>query len=411
MGVTDTSQHRGAAVETDVIVIGAGIAGLSQALALADAGLEVVVVEAGPSPGPLASAGRGIALNDWDRRVSALTPSSERFLQSLGAWPLMREQRVGPYDRMSVWDAEGTGHIQFLAEESGVPRLGHIVENRVTVDALLSRAVRARKIDLIWQDGLDAIDHSDPERVGVRLASGDLLSAPLLIGADGARSRVRELEGFQTRAWPYDQSAIVATIELAAPHDGTCFQAFLPSGPLAFLPLAAPTLCSIVWSADTAVAEGLMARTDADFIGALNRAMGGNAPQVSGCGERALFPLRQCHAVDYVQSRVALIADAAHSIHPLAGQGINLGLKDVAILAKAVGRAWGQGLDHGELAVLRRYQRQRKGDNLAMMAAMEGFKRGFGSSNPLIRVARNAGLTMVDGFGPLKHWLAAHALA
>lgn len=394
-------------VDADVVIVGAGIAGLALAGVLAKAGMHAAVVEATSRPvlPPLNE-----DLDGWDRRVSALTPSSEALLQSLGVWPLMRAQRVGPYDHMQVWDAEGTGEIDFSAASTGVPVLGHIVENRVTVDALIARAEAASGMTLVWEDPLDGIDLG-PEQICVTTASGRRLSAPLLVGADGARSKVRDQLGFRTRAWSYEQRALVATIALDTPHGNTCYQAFLQSGPLALLPLADERLCSIVWSADDPVADRLASLETPAFVAALNRALDGRAPTVVDCSARGVFPLRQCHAVDYIQPRVALIADAAHSIHPLAGQGINLGLRDVKVLGEELTRAWGLDLDHGDPAVLRRYQRQRMGDNLAMMAAMEGFKRGFGSPNPLVRVARNLGLSWVDGFRPLKHWLAAHALA
>ena len=394
--------------EVDVIVVGAGIGGLALAVALGTRGMRVAVLEAGSRP---ESVGLSAQLDGWDSRVSALTPASVRFLDALGAWSSIADQRVGPYDQMYVWDGQGTGEIRFSAAEAGEPLLGHIVENRLTIAALLAVAEGNRNVSIHWQDALASIDSVSAQQVTAESAGGTRFSAPLLLGADGARSRVREKVGFETRSWSYDQHAIVSTIGLDDSHCATCYQAFLPSGPLALLPLADEALCSIVWSVDDPLLEGLMGADDERFIAELNRALGGRAPQVVSVGKRAAFPLRQCHAADYVKGRVALVADAAHSIHPLAGQGINLGLSDVRVLAEELWHAYSSDLDWGSKPVLARYQRARKGENLAMMAAMEGFKRGFGSGDPIVRVLRNTGLRWVNAATPLKRWFVSQALS
>jgi len=233
----------------------------------------------------------------------------------------------------------------------------------------------------------------------------------LLVGADGGRSTVRELASLPVRAWSYEQHAVVGTVQLATPHRDTCYQAFLSTGPLALLPLADKHLCSIVWSLDDAVWDSYMSAPDREFAAQMNRALGSHAPEVIAVGPRAAFPLHQCHAIDYVADRVVLVGDAAHAIHPLAGQGINLGLKDVAVLAQELEGAWCGGLDVGNAASLKRYQRGRKTENLAMMAAMEGFKRGFGSSHPALRVLRNLGLNWVNDVGWLRDWFARQAVS
>jgi len=395
------------AIDTDVVIAGAGMAGLALAVALAQDGLTSVILEAGDRPGDLP---QGVALDAWDHRVSALTPGTRKFLDRLGVWSRMPVSRLAPYDRMRVWDGEGTGAIQFAATEVGIPELGHIVENRVTVAALVAAVEAARGAEIWWGEALAGIDADIGDGVQVATSGGRTLRAPLLVGADGARSRVREELGFRTRAWPYRQHALVTTLALARPHEATCYQAFLPTGPIALLPLAEPDLCSLVWSIDDPAWEGLLNGEDGEFIHALNRGLAGRAPEVTGVAQRAAFPLHQCHAVDYIRPGVALVADAAHSIHPLAGQGINLGLADVAALAEELVDASRGDLDWGDTRVLSRYQRRRKSDNLAMMAAMEGFKRGFGSDNLLVRVLRNTGLNWVQGALPLKRWLMAQAL-
>jgi 2-octaprenylphenol hydroxylase len=203
----------------------------------------------------------------------------------------------------------------------------------------------------------------------------------------------------------------VGTVELEASHEDTCYQAFLSTGPLALLPLADKALCSIVWSLDNDIWENLMSASDDDFVAQINRALGPNCPEVLAVGPRAAFPLHQCHAVDYIARRVALVGDAAHAIHPLAGQGINLGLKDVAALTAELEQAWSSAMDVGSSEALKRFQRVRKTDNLAMMAAMEGFKRGFGSVNPAVRVLRNLGLNWVNQAGWLRDWFARQAVS
>ncbi|EED34635.1 protein VisC [Luminiphilus syltensis NOR5-1B] len=391
----------------DVLIVGGGIAGLALAASLSGSGLSVTLLEGGEQPG---SVPRGEALSEWDSRVSALTPVSVAMLEALGAWRHIPQSRTGPYQFMSVWDGQGTGSIRFSAAEQGAEWLGHIVENRETIAALLAQVTASSRCDVRWATRVSALNRTEEGLPSVSTDSGDRYSARLLVGADGARSPIRTLASMRVREWSYQQRAIVATVALENDHAGTCYQAFLPTGPLALLPLADRKKCSIVWSIDDSRWESLMALDEAEFCAALNAAIANRGPVVSGVGRRAAFPLRQCHAVDYVDDRVVLVADAAHSIHPLAGQGINLGLSDVRVLAQELAEAAINGLDWGDQTVLRRYQRQRKTENLAMMAAMEGFKRGFGSDVPLLRVLRNAGLSWVDGALPLKQWLAKQAL-
>ena len=396
-----------AAESSDIVIVGAGIAGLSLALGLAQQGMKVTIIEAGSQP---SAPPRVSDLAGWDARVSALTPSSTAWLAERGVWQEMERHRVGPYTDMAVWDGAGTGRIAFSAESLEVPLLGHIVENRVTVQALLKKIDEQNNIRVHWEDSLEAADFSQHDAVTMETHQGRHLTTALLVGADGAKSRTRDLAGFAVRTWSYHQHAIVATVRLTEEHKKTCYQAFLDTGPLALLPLSDSRLCSIVWSLDDQQWEPLQSLDDDAFMAQLNLALASNGLAVEAIGRRGVFPLRQCHAVDYVHQGVALVGDAAHSIHPLAGQGINLGLKDVAVLSEEVGRAWQQGVALGSERTLRRYQRRRKTDNLLMMSAMEAFKRGFGSTHPAIRVARNMGLSWTDAATPLKNWLARQAL-
>lgn len=392
--------------EVDVLIVGAGVAGLALAVALGQRGVAVSVIDGAPSPDAPPT---GESLCDWDLRVSALTPASSAFLESLGVWQLIPDNRIAPYNAMRVWDAEGIGRISFDAQDVAAPCLGYIVENRQTVQALLRCAEALATVNVCWGETLESLSKT-PSGWRAVSSGGGHREAPLCVGADGARSRVRQLLDLPTREWSYDQKAIVGTVALSTSHDNTCWQAFLASGPLALLPLADPEKVAIVWSLDDEQHAHVAELADPEFLDRLNRALATQAPVAVAVGPRASFPLKQAHAIDYVDDGVALVADAAHSIHPLAGQGINLGLADVAVLSEELLAAHKGGLPLSSPVSLKRYQRRRKTENLAMMAAMEGFKRGFGSSHPLALVARNVGLNVVDQQGWLKRWFMQHAL-
>ncbi|TGD73181.1 FAD-dependent oxidoreductase [Mangrovimicrobium sediminis] len=396
----------------DVVIVGAGIAGTALALALADSGLSIALVEARPLQRSALPDARD--LESFDLRVSALTPASVGFLETLGAWDTIDTYRHCPYHHMTVWDAEGTGRIEFDRDEIDAPRLGSIVENRAIVDALLAALERnAGSVRPLSPVRVESIERESDGTQCLQLEDGATLRTALVVGADGALSRVRGLFDFATREWDYGHRGIVATVQTERPHADTAWQRFLASGPLALLPLPGTPqahFCSIVWSITDALAEELLAMDSADFCAALGEASEHCLGEVTGVGQRAGFPLRQRHARDYVQPGVALVGDAAHTIHPLAGQGINLGLADVAALARELAAARERGEAPGDIAVLRRYQRQRKGENLAMMAAMEGFKRLFESESLPLRWLRNAGMRGVADIAPLKQRLMRHAM-
>lgn len=395
----------------DVVIIGAGIAGSSLAVALSGQGFSIAVVEAQALARPGLPEDR--ALQSFDSRVSALTPKSTALLARLGAWDEIAAYRHCPYRHMTVWDADGTGRIEFDCSELEVPALGHIVENRAIVHSLLGRLEQLADVTCISPRRLEGCERRDGAGMRLRLDDGTELEAQLVVGADGALSRVREMMDFKTREWDYGHRAIVATVQVARPHGDTAWQRFLPSGPLAFLPLPGTVdahFCSIVWSVEEALAEDLLALEDAAFCRELNRAFEGTLGDVVGSSSRFAFPLRQRHAVDYVQPGVALVADAAHTIHPLAGQGINLGLQDVGALAEELAAAHTRGVGPGDVEVLSRYQRRRKGENLLMMGAMDGFKRLFEQDALPIRWLRNAGMRGVGQIGPLKQRLMRHAM-
>ncbi len=395
----------------DVVIVGSGIAGSALASALSGSGLSIALIEAQPlNKTALPSL---MDIDHFDARVSALTPRSQIFLQKIDAWEGIASQRLCPYSHMTVWDGEGTGVIEFDCAEVGVPALGHIVENRVIVASLLQRVQSVTDVALLNPVKLESCDIRPGGGASLVLDSGETIHSDLLVAADGAMSRIRTLLNFETREWDYGHSAIVATVELERSHQNTAWQRFLPTGPLAFLPLPGQHdrhYCSIVWSVSDNLLEGLLALDSEDFCTELEQAFEHRLGKVLACSARFGFPLRQRHALDYVQAGVALVADAAHTIHPLAGQGINLGLADVAVLAQEILSGHERGASPGQLQLLKRYQRKRKSENLTMMAAMDGFKALFEQPALPIRLLRNAGMRTVNQLGPLKAQLMHRAM-
>lgn len=395
----------------DIVIVGAGIAGASLAVALSGAGLSIALVEAQALDSRTLP--RDCDVHNFDPRVSALTPRSRAFLEKLGAWEAIASYRYCSYHHMTVWDAQGTGQIEFDRAEVNAPELGYIVENRAIVSALLGRVGAAADISLLSPVALQSCARLASSRMLLELDDGETLAADLLVAADGALSRVREMMGFRSREWDYGHHAIVATVQVAHTHEATAWQRFLPSGPLALLPLPAADghhYCSIVWSLQEHLVDEVLALGDKNFCAELERACERRLGAVLGSSRRFAHPLRQRHAVDYVQAGVALVADAAHTIHPLAGQGINLGLQDVAVLAEEVLAGHACGVSAGQLELLRRYQRRRKGENLMMMTAMDGFKRLFEQESLPLRWIRNVGMRKVDQLLPLKQQLMRHAM-
>ncbi len=392
-----------------VVIVGAGMVGTALAAGLANSGISVALIEPNEPKQPPEDLSE---CSQFDTRVSAITAQSESLLTQLGAWSLINTERKSPYLGMTVWDAEGTGEVNFSANELHVPCLGTIVENREIVWALQQLVEQASNITII-RDFVSKIDNQDEQGLTpVYLASGIELKTQLLVGADGALSRIKQWGEFANCEWDYQHQAIVATIELERSHQRTAWQRFRQQGPLALLPLAATNdkTCSIVWSTSIEECEHLLALTDDEFCLELGQAFEHRLGQVVNLGPRAAFPLRQRHAKNYVVPGIALVGDAAHTIHPLAGQGVNLGFKDVAALSEELLRADQQGLSLGDLKVLQRYQRRRQADNLLMMTAMEGFKRLFAAEQPMIRLLRNQGMRLFNRASAIKQHVVMQAM-
>jgi 2-octaprenylphenol hydroxylase len=390
----------------DAIIVGAGMVGAAAACFLAKANpqLSIALVEA--------RVATPFDKSQFDPRVAAITEKSRQLFERGGLWQSVVEKRVSPYLRMDVWDAEGTGRIEFDCEDIHQPNLGHIVENSALVDSLLAEVAWLANIDFYCPVSI-ADYQLDSDNVIVELEDGRQLMAKLLIAADGSNSNIRQHFQFATREWDYGHSAIITTITTERPHQQTARQRFMSTGPLAFLPLMKAEdmhHCSIVWSQETEVAEGLMALDDRQFCAQLSVASEQCLGQVVGVEERYSIPLRQRHASDYVAHRVALVGDAAHSIHPLAGQGVNLGFADIEVLVEEICRAVARGVDIGGMATLGRYQRRRKPENLATMAAMEGFKRLFAADQLPLRMLRNLGMTQLNQRSLAKNEIIKRAM-
>ena len=389
------------ALAFDLLVVGGGMVGAAFALACTGKGLTIGLVEARPPR-------RSWPAGEVDLRVSALSRASQRMLERLGAWSRIADLGVSPYRQMRVWDAAGAGRIHFDSTDLGEPDLGHIVENRVIQLALWERLEESPDLTLICPASIADLRRTR-EGPQLALADGRTLAARLLVAADGRDSLIRELAQIPTQGWDYDQRAIVATVIPAQWHQETAWQRFLPTGPLALLPLADGRL-SIVWSASGTRADELLAMDNETFGRALTDGSEGCLGQVRVDGPRAAVPLRLQHARRYVEPGLALIGDAAHAVHPLAGQGVNLGLLDAAELAAALDLALAHRRDIASLWTLRRYERARRGDNLAMLAAMDAFKRLFGNDIAPVAMVRGWGLNLTERVAPLKRLFMDRAL-
>jgi 2-octaprenyl-3-methyl-6-methoxy-1,4-benzoquinol hydroxylase/2-octaprenylphenol hydroxylase len=384
----------------DAVVVGAGMVGSATALALAQADLRVALVEERVPPPWRAD-------DEVDLRVVALAPSSVDLLDGLGVWRDIAAARASAYRRMHVWDAENGAALDFDAAQYAQPELGWIVENRLIQHALwqaverdgrIERRCPARVVATSDDGDVRQLTFADEARVATKLA----------IAADGAASPLRELAGIATRGRDYGQRAIVAHVATERAHEETAWQRFTPQGPLAFLPLA-DGRSSIVWSVPDAEAERLLALDDDAFRAELGCAFDFRLGPILATTPRASFPLKLKLAERYIAPRFALIGDAAHQVHPLAGQGVNLGFRDVATLVEAIGAARARGADLAAESTLRRYERRRRSDNAISAWSFDGIDRLFRSGFEPLVAARGVGVRVVDALGPLKRLLMGHA--
>lgn len=346
-----------------------------------------------------------------DLRVYALSRASQNVLAAADAWRRMAARRVSPYRRMVVWEGAlgaSLGSLSFDSAEIGEPDLGHIVEDRLLRACLLEALGECPDVDLRFGVELAAV-RAAPARVEVTTAAGETLDADVLVAADGGASTVRALLDLPVVSRSYGQAAVVAHVGTERPHRETAWQRFLRAGPVALLPLA-DGRSSVVWSTSADAARDLVDASDGTFASALESATDGALGAITPSSARASFPLRVLHARRYCAARVALIGDAAHTIHPLAGQGMNLGLIDAAALAEVLQAAVACGEDPGDLRVLRRYERRQKGRNLKTLLAMDALHRLFTRSGALLSPLRASGLSLVDASPAAKRLLMREAL-
>ena len=396
--------------ETDVLIVGAGFTGLACACAIVSAGkgaVRVTVIDQKPPPPPLPArrpvmdtTGNRLT-GDLSANVIAASPATRALLEEVGAWGLIDAACIVPYKKMQVFDGTGAGAISFDAAEAGVPVLGYILDQRALIAGLRRRAEQMPGVTLCWQQTWQGLVR-DGDGYRMMMAEGRDTKARLVVGADGSSSRIRELVGLRKLSWPYHQKAVVCLARTATAHGGVARQWFTPTGPVAMLPLPESDLAAVIWS--TSDWQATLELDDADFCKALTQVSEGFSlkGQVLAVSGRLSFPLMQQQALRYVSQGIALIGDAAHTIHPLAGQGANLGFADARELAVIVRQSKIEGKSPGDIDLLRRYEARRKVANQLVAASMEGFHRLFTAGNPALAFLRNKGLRLVDGNSRLK---------
>ena len=377
----------------DVLIGGAGFAGLALAIALRQGlGASFVVTVADPTLGRAPS----------DARASAIVAAARRLFETIGVWDQVADG-AQPILDMAITDSRLQDAVRpvFLTFEGDVEPgepFAHMVENGPLIAALIEKA---KQEGVVLRPAAVADFDLAGNRIEVRLSDGETFAARLLVAADGARSSIRERAGIASHGWAYDQSSIVATVTHERDHHGRAEEHFLPSGPFAILPLKGRR-SSIVWTEDAQEAERIVALPDPEFHAELERRFGLHLGEIAAVGLRRAYPLGLAMARAFIAERLALIGDAAHVIHPIAGQGLNMGLKDVAALAETIVDAARLGLDPGSLAVLDRYQRWRRFDTMAMGIATDGLNRLFSNRSDVLRFARDVGLGLVDRLPAMK---------
>jgi len=398
MTTAKSSEARGEH-RTDVLIVGGGMVGLTLGAALAEAGVEVTILD---REAPLAQEARA-----YDGRTSAIAWGSAEALRAIGLWQAL-EAEAEPILDIRVSDGPSLLFLEYRHADVASHPLGYILENSVIRSALHAHFAALPAAKLMAPVTLKRLAR-ERHRVRAELADGSAVEAALAVAADGRGSRLREEAGIAVTSWSYAQCGIVATIAHERPHEGVAHERFLAPGPLAFLPMRGRR-SSIVWTEHARLAPSLLALDERAFAATLERRFGDYLGRLTLAGPRSSYPLQLLHAERYVDERLVLIGDAAHAIHPIAGQGLNLGLRDVAALAEILVEAKRLGLDLGEAQLLERYQRWRRFDNTLLMAATDVLNRLFSTASPLVRLVRDLGLGAVNELPPLKRFFMRHAM-
>lgn len=412
--------------KSDIVIVGGGMVGLAMAAALADSKLSICLIE--KSDFELLSdnnndlvtgylSNKTPLAHEYDIRVSAISPGNQQFLSQFNCWQQLPACRLAYYEKMHVWDGDGGGYVDFDAAELAQSQLGAIVENQVLRAAIYRTLVHARNVKLVGGRHIKFIEHAAqtgisavPDSVDIGLDDGQLISTKLLIAADGAFSTTRQMLNIDNDESAYHQVAFVINVETEYPHQETAWQRFTHYGPVAFLPLPQSNLCSVVWSIDKNKAAPLMDLTAQDFVDKLSAAFEHKLGRLKAVSEYQGFPLVKRHAHRYLAERCVLIGDAAHTIHPLAGQGVNLGFQDVACLSELILKLHQKNRDFGLKANLRPYERERKAENTMMQEAMSGFKWLFAQQSMPLTLLRNWGMSGVNRSTLIKNNIINRAM-
>ena len=384
----------------DVTIVGGGMVGLTVAKSLANSDLSIAIIEANELSELTVAP---------ENRVSAISFASKTLLENLGVWPLLNAQRVTPYLTMDVWEKDSFGKIDFDAKQVDQKELGYIIENKNVQQALLNAVQQQKNVTLFCPDSLQNMAIGEGE-AWLTLSSGKQLTSKLVVAADGANSWVRQQLDIPLTKWDYNHHAIVATVKTKEAHQACARQIFTPQGPLAFLPLYEKNISSIVWSVPPMQAEMLLALDDKTFNQQLSRTFDNRLGECAVQGERQSIPLSMRYARDFAKHRVALVGDAAHTIHPLAGQGVNLGLMDAASLGQEILKHSALGDDIGLYSNLRHFERWRKAEAIQMIASMESLKQLFNGDNPIQKMLRDAALLITSNISPLKKQFIKQAM-
>jgi 2-octaprenylphenol hydroxylase len=387
-------------MQTDITIVGAGMVGAAAALSLSRGGFNITLIEANATP--------QWSAEEYGLRVSAISAASERLLEDVGVWQTILNRRASPYEAMHVWDAGGSGGLDFDAADSGQASLGHIVENNLINASLVEEIQNKSNINFLTGSRLSDLSWLH-DAILIKLENGKEIRSTLVIAADGGNSQVRSLCGIEVSGHDYRQTGIVTRVRTSLAHENAAWQRFLPTGPLAFLPLADGS-CSIVWSADQELAVELLELDDEEFSQQLAEAFEHRLGDVRMLSPRAGFPLQLANADSYSTERVVLLGDAAHRVHPLAGQGVNLGFQDVIDLTATLLEARQNGRGLADPLYLRKYARKRRADASLMLAGMDGIQRAFGSDLQLVCKSRNLVMGLINQSPGLKQFFVNRAL-